>query len=91
MADMTRRVFLKKGAAAGATSAGGIAIGPGLATALFGAAGVTAAELAAHDHGTPLVAYVRDAKAGDLALVVGEREIAVHDPSLVLRLLKAAR
>ena len=43
MAEMTRRVFLKRGATTGATSIGGLALGPGLAAALFGAAGVTAA------------------------------------------------
>ena len=90
MADMTRRGFLKTGAATGAASVGGLTIGPGLAAALFGAAGVTAAELAAHAKGMPVVAYVRDASAGTVALVAGEREVTVRDPDLVMRLLKAS-
>jgi hypothetical protein len=32
------------------------------------------------------VAYVADANSGQVALMVGEREVVVHDPELVQRL-----
>lgn len=91
MVSVTRRGFLKQGAATGAATVGGLAVGPGLAAALASAAGITAAELAAHGGGAPLVAYISDASRGELALVAGEREVTVRNPDLVLRLLKAAR
>jgi len=37
------------------------------------------------------VAYVSDARKGDLSLMVGEREVVVHDRALVNRILNAAR
>ena len=90
MSDLTRRGFLKRGAAAGAVSVGGLAVGPGLAAAVLGAAGLSAAELAKQTNGEPVVAYVRDAASGEVAVIAGEKEIAVHDPELVRRLLKAS-
>ena len=90
MAELTRRTFLKTGAATGAASVGGFAIGPGLAAALLGSAGVAAGDVALHD-GSPVVAYVRDAGRGELGLLVGEREVTVRDPKLVARLLASAR
>jgi hypothetical protein len=36
------------------------------------------------------VAYVSDATSGELTLLVGEREVVVHDRDLVNRLLNAA-
>lgn len=36
------------------------------------------------------VAYVHDASSGDVALMVGEREVVVHDPQLVSALSKHA-
>ena len=91
MRSVTRRGFIKQGAATGAATVGGLAVGPGVAAALAGAAGITAAELAGHAGGVPLVAYISDASRGELALVAGEREVTVHNPDLVLRLLKAAK
>jgi hypothetical protein len=38
----------------------------------------------------PVMAYVRDAKRGEVTLVAGTREITYRDPDLVKRLLKAA-
>jgi hypothetical protein len=37
-----------------------------------------------------VVAYVEDAPSGRVTLMVGEREVVVHDPDLVRRLLDAA-
>ena len=89
MAELTRRGFLKRGAATGAVSVGGLAVGPGLAAAVLGATGLTAAEVASASAGGPIVAYVRDPASGELAVTAGEREITVRDPDLVRRLLKA--
>jgi hypothetical protein len=36
------------------------------------------------------VAYVKDHRSGELRLMVGEREIVVHDRDLVNRILNAA-
>jgi hypothetical protein len=38
----------------------------------------------------PLVAYVRNVAAGEIALLIGTREVVVRDAELVRRLLKAA-
>jgi hypothetical protein len=39
----------------------------------------------------PLVAYVRNAATGEVTILHGTREIVVHDPELVKRLVHAAR
>jgi hypothetical protein len=85
MNDSTRRGFL-------------VMVGTGAATAA--AAAVAPAALADDDHrqdeGTrvssrePLVAHVTDPRQGDVALMVGEREVVVHDRDLVARLVDAA-
>jgi hypothetical protein len=33
----------------------------------------------------------RDARKGDVSVMVGEREVVVHDPELVARLTRAGR
>jgi hypothetical protein len=38
----------------------------------------------------PLVAHVRDFNTGEIAVLIGEREVIYRDPDLVMRLLKAA-
>jgi hypothetical protein len=86
MPDSTRRNFLI------ATGAGAAAVG--VASALPGSAdgqpatGQQAAKLPADAQ--PLVAHVSDPNSGSLALLVGEREVIVHDPELVARLARAA-
>jgi hypothetical protein len=37
------------------------------------------------------VAHVRDLKTGEIAVMVGTREIVYRDPQFVKRLIKAAR
>jgi hypothetical protein len=86
MPDATRRGFLIM-AGAGAAAAGVAAIAPAAGqatptiTRLGGAAPAS----------SPLVAYVRDARKGDVSVMVGEREVVVHDPELVARLTRAGR
>jgi hypothetical protein len=39
----------------------------------------------------PLVAYVRDARAGEVAVLAGEREVVVHDHDLAARIAHVLR
>jgi hypothetical protein len=39
----------------------------------------------------PLVAYVRDARAGEVAVLAGEREVVVHDRDLAARIANVVR
>jgi hypothetical protein len=86
MTDATRRGFLIM-AGAGAAAVGVAAIAP--------AAGQTTPTITqlggASRASNPLVAYVRDARKGDVSVMVGEREVVVHDPELVARLIRAGR
>lgn len=86
MATLTRRVLLKK-TSAGAAAAGALVAMPGLASASVRRplGRVRSAARA------PLAAYVRDMTKGELTLLVGTREITVHDPDLVMRLVQAAQ
>ncbi len=88
MAKLTRRGFI------GQTSAGAVALGalaaPGLVAAAQ-AAGPVGTHTAAGEPNEPLMAHVRNASTGEVALLVGTREVVVHDHELVRRLVKAAR
>jgi hypothetical protein len=78
MSTTSRRRFLGVvGAGAAATAAPSVAV---------------AAPTARSPHGATesVVAYVRDAGSDELTLLVGEREVVVHDGDLVNRLLNAA-
>ena len=48
----------------------------------------TAARSAPGADGAPVVAYVRDASAGELVVMMGERQVLVHDVDLVRRLAR---
>ena len=86
MSRMSRRAFISSaGAVTGAAALGAAAIGaPKLAAsaARLGPAGPLP--------DGPVVAYVRDAKAGELAVMLGDREVAVKDAALVRRIVDAA-
>ena len=101
MAELSRRNFLTKasfGVAAGVAAASGLAV-PGLfgATAAMAPEAESAAsELAALGEnlvplGDDLVALVRNASTGEVALMSGMNEVVFEDPQLVGRLLQAAR
>jgi hypothetical protein len=51
----------------------------------------TEADLSAATLRGPLVAHVRDAASGEISLLVGTREIKLHNPELVRQFVKAAR
>ena len=82
MNSSSRRRFLGV-AGAGAAVAGVTAAAPGVAFA-------SPTARSRHSRDESVVAYVRDAGSGELTLLVGEREIVVHDRDLVNRLLNAA-
>jgi hypothetical protein len=88
MSDATRRNFL-------------IATGAGAAAAGVAAAIPASASASSHWSATqkpltkpadaePLVAHISDPGTGELCLLVGDREVVVHDPDLVARLTHAA-
>ncbi len=90
MASVSRRGFLWQTSAAGVAAAGVLAIGGGALAAKSTATDVASpASLASV--GEPVVAYIRNAAAGEIALHIGEREILFTDAALVARLLKSIR
>jgi hypothetical protein len=94
MAEVTRRVFLENGAG-GAVA--GIALATGLATATSSRRGGSMMPGAAGS-GPPdqepgsgtYVVHVRDARRGEVSVMTGEREVLLHDPALVARVVAAA-
>jgi len=96
MAKLTRRGFLEK-TSVGAAAVGALITVPGLtkvpnakaAPALPSSDAVI--DLSAAERSGLLVAHVRNLKTGEIALMVGTREIVFHDRRFVARLVKAAR
>jgi len=83
MPDSTRRGFIiMAGAGAAAVGAVAAASDAGAAPAIVKASEVTA--------DGPLVAYVRDVRKGEVSVLVGEREVVIHDPAMVAKLVRAA-
>jgi hypothetical protein len=90
VSKLTRRGFIHTsvGAATGLAAAGALGAAAPLAGAL-----VRPDRNAPLGHGAPqpMVAYVRDASRGEIALMVGDREVSYHDSEMVARLIKAAQ
>lgn len=82
MSDTSRRKFLAA-AGVGAT-AGTIALASG------GIAGASEARRKPGSASEPVLAVVPDHRSSELRLLVGEREVVVHDRDLVTRILNAA-
>jgi hypothetical protein len=74
--DLTRRVFVKNtaGAAAGVT--------------LIGA--LLAEQAQAKPGSDPVMAYVKDARTGEISLLSADREVTVHDKRLAAQIARAA-
>jgi hypothetical protein len=87
MAQVTRRKFLQQTTLGAATVGAAVAI-PGL-TQVAEAASVPELHMGAVSG--PMVAHIRNISTGEIAIMVGTREIIVHDRRLVARLVKAAR
>ena len=89
MDPLTRRRFLGW-TSAGAAGAGLLALAPRL---IDRAPTATPAPSRPAQAGLtePLVAYVHNAASGTLSLMSGTREVTLHDPDLVARLLGGLR
>lgn len=93
--ELTRRKLLTKGAltvAASVAASAGLAALPqvvGAATPVSPAAKPESVDL--NPVGDDVVAHVRDASSGEIAVLVGTKELVYHDPALVGRLLAGAR
>ena len=80
MGETDRRKFLAVAGTGAAAGVVGLTAGP---------AGATTARSANSARET-VVAYVHDHRSSELTLLVGEREVVVHDRDLVVRILNAA-
>ena len=88
MTDLNRRSFLKQ-TSLGAATLGLLSSLPALAAIPDSQA--RKPEVPAASFSGPMIAHVSDAATGEVALLVGVREIVFHDPQLVARLMKAVR
>ena len=90
-AGFNRRSFLRTSSVA----AGGVAvtvITPAAVVALEGTASAAPVEASGEPlPAEPVMAYVSDAKRGEVTVLSGLRETTYRDPALARRLLKAAR
>ena len=80
MSDTSRRKFL-------AVTGAGAAAGTVALTAGKASAAATRSPDSARES---VVAYVRNHRSGEVRLMVGEREVVVHDKDLATRILNAA-
>ena len=88
MTDLNRRSFLKQ-TSVGAATLGLLSSLPALAV-ISESPQDTVPEVAATAFSGPLIAHVSDVATGEVALLLGSREIIFRDPQLVARLMKAA-
>ncbi len=89
MSQLTRKGFLGK-TSIGAAAIGAIATVPGIAHASE-ADTAHNLKLRPEELTGPLMVHVRNLKTGEIAVLVGTREIVYRDPQFVKRLLKAAQ
>lgn len=80
MQELTRLDFVKSsaGAAAGLTIFGALVVDD-----------ADAHEHHHHHHSKPVVAYVRNRKKGEIAVMSGHREVVIHDRKLAAALTRA--
>ena len=88
MERLSRRSFVK--IAGAATGAAALAAAPPIARAAVGEEGAQRTAPTASVPEEPVVAYVRDAKRGEVTVTSGTAEHTYHDRALVKRLLRAA-
>ena len=81
MSETSRRKLL---------AAGGASVAVGTVAMTVGPAQAGEARRTASSAKKPVVAYVADHRSHELRLMVGEREVVVHDRDLVTRILNAA-
>ncbi len=91
MAELSRRGFLQKSSAA---MVGGAAVIGALANEIKPASASprkTRQATESVDASEPVVALVRAGRAGEVSIMVGDREVVHRDPDLARRLLRAAK
>ena len=88
MTDLNRRSFIKQ-TSVGAATLGLLSSLPALA-AISDSPQATKPEVPAAAFSGPMIAHVTDVAKGEVALLVGAREIIFRDLPLVTRLMKAA-
>lgn len=81
MSDTSRRKLIAAGGAGVAAGAVGLTISP---------AGAAEARRSTSSARESVVAYVHDHRSSEVRLMVGEREVVVHDRELATRILNAA-
>jgi hypothetical protein len=89
MERLSRRSFVK--IAGAATGAAALAAAPPIARAGIGEEGAQHVDPTADVPEEPVVAYVRDAKRGEVTVTSGTAEHTYRDRALVRRMLRAAR
>ena len=87
MDSIGRRAFMKAAAVAAAAAGTAIAV-PGAASAAARHRAVRGARAGGAQG--PVVAHVRNASSGEIALFVGTRQVTVRDRELAARLIEAA-
>lgn len=88
MNDSSRRKFLIA-AGSGVAAAGVVAAAPNAMAAPASSAAAKDTTLPADATGH-LIAYVRNVRTGEVAVMVDDREVIVHDKDLVARLARVA-
>lgn len=92
MGELTRRTFLARASIATAAVTGGAAvINSMVASAIPAATAMPAVRGVAPALGEPLVAHVRNIATGEVAVLMGTREVVYRDRALVARLLGVVR
>ena len=81
MTELTRRVFVARSAG---TAAGMTAIGALVADQADAQAG-------AEGHAHQVVAYVRNARKGEVSVMSGDREVTVRDRKLAAQITRAVK
>ena len=88
MGQLTRRTFLARASIATAAVTGGAAVISSIpASAISAATATPAVRGVAPSVGEPLVAHVRNVATGEVAVLMGTREVVYRDRALVARLL----
>jgi hypothetical protein len=89
MDPVTRRSFLVKGGVGAAGAAAAFGAGWSLSSADASEAALTPDEIETLNG--PLLVQVKDAAAGEVEVLVGERSVEFTDKALVAKLLRAGR
>jgi hypothetical protein len=97
MEEVSRRVFFKRAGAAAAVAAAAstMAVVPaGLANAVTSAETTKTNPLAPPEDlraDENLVAHVKNSRTGEISLLIGQKEVTIHDRQIATRLIRATR